>query len=448
MLAGLTRLFATLAALPLLAAPVATAAEPRMAAAAEPRMAAAAEPRMAAAAEPVEDAVAGLRDASMFLHPQANRQLDVGELERAIGNAPIKIAVLPKKSASEDYPVSEIRTWPRLVSQQLPGHTIALISGRRFYAGSDVLCQGLAGQAASRAIYANEGVLDAAENSDLTKMLADFVVEVRNARRCSDDPAGRGDGDSASRGDRYGDEPGSDAGGTSEAAVADDTATVLPWVLGAVALGVLAVGGWVLASRHRARGRAARDRARTRLLVERLGAELSELSGLVDGDPAVADAAGKHREASALLIGATTDVQFGTVRHAVIEGLTAARAARLAAGREPGEAVPPFAGEAVPSLAAAVPPFAAAAGPEPTAAAAGLPAADPAGQPTADPAGQPTADPDGLPYQPLPRYAPGSPHFYAGSAAVPAGWYPQPFWTVGPRTAEPANPLAHSRHHA
>lgn len=351
-------------------------------------------------AAPVDDAVAGLRDSAVFVHPQANRRVDVAALERAIGDAPIKIAVLPKKSATEDFPVSEIRTWPRLVSEQLPGYTVATVSGRRFYAGSDVLCGGLAGQAASKAIYANESELDAEENSDLTGMLTDFVTEVKAAQPCEGEPA--------SRGDRYADEPG--GGDTGEAAAedgaVDDTATVLPWVIGAAALVLLAVGGWVLLTRRTAAARAAAERADARALVERLAAELAELP---DG-PATADATGKHRESSTLLAGATTDVQFAAARHAAIEGLTAAGEARLAAGLEPGQPVPPF------------------------------------GHPTP---GQPAlGQPDALPHRPLPRYQPGSPHFHPGGAAVPAGWYPEPFWTVGQLPGGAAgDPFVHTPHH-
>lgn len=362
-------------------------------------------------AAPVDDAVAGLRDSAVFVHPQANRQVDVAALERAIGDAPIKIAVLPKKSPTEDYPVSEIRTWPRLVSEQLPGYTVATVSGRRFYAGSEVLCGGLAGQAASRAIYANESELDADENSDLTGMLTDFVAEVKAAQPCEGEPANRGD--------RYADEPG--GGDTGEAAVVDDTATVLPWVIGAAALVLLAVGGWVLLTRRAAAKRAATDRAEARALVERLGAELADLP---DG-PATADAAGKHGEASTLLAGATTDVQFAAARHAAIEGLTAAGEARLAAGLGPGQPVPPF-GQPAPGQPAVGQPV--------------------VGQPAV---GQPGGgQPDALPHRPLPRYEPGSPHFHPGSAAVPAGWYPEPFWTAGQLPGGAAgDPFVHTPHH-
>jgi hypothetical protein len=375
----------------------------------------------AAWAGPVDDAVAGLRDQAVFVHPQANRQVDVPALQRAIGDAPIKIAVLPKKSPTEDYPVSEIRTWPRLVSEQLPGFTVGTISGRRFYAGSEVLCSGVAGQAASKAIYANESYLDAEENSDLTAMLVDFVTEVRASPPCPEQ------GGSVSRGDRYADEAGGgDTGGS--AAVVDDTATVLPWVLGAAAVVLLGIGAWVLLSRRGALVRAAGDRTEATELVQRLGSELAALpdapAGAAPDPSAKADAAGKHGEASALLAAATTDVQFAAVRHAAIEGLTACRAARVAAGLDAGPAIPAF-----------QPPETAKRASKATKATTGTKAST--GTEAAEP-----AEP------PLPQYAPGAPHFHAGGAGVPAGWYREPFWSLRQAAGEPPrDPFAHTPHH-
>ena len=128
----------------------------------------------------VTPAVAGLRDTSVFLDPAANRQLDVDALRRTIGSEPIKIAVLPAGAGT-----SEVRGWPRQISQELPGNTVAVIAGRYFYAGSDVLCSGLAGQAATNAVARHNGELDTDENSDLTAALTDFVAELRAAPRCS-----------------------------------------------------------------------------------------------------------------------------------------------------------------------------------------------------------------------------------------------------------------------
>ncbi|HEY3259062.1 MAG TPA: hypothetical protein VGJ95_02155 [Pseudonocardiaceae bacterium] len=353
----------------------------------------------AASAGPVQNAVAGLRANPVFLDPSSRRLLDVAAVRAAIGPEPIKIAVLPAGSST-----SEVRTWPREIAKELPGNTIAVISGRYFYAGSEVLCSGLAGQAATNAIAKHNTDLDADANSDLTAALVDFVGELKSAPKCTS--AG-----GAGRGDRYADEPG---GG--EAFGTDDTASVLPWVLGGLTLGVLGVGSWVLLSRRRARGRVQLRRGEARELVARLGAELAALQtdGAPGADPAGrqarADAAGKHGEAQALLVGATTNMQYTAVRHAAIEGLTAAAAARALLGRG-------NAGHGAP-----------------------IPAFDePAGAATAKPSPQPPYPP----YPPLAQYAPGSPYYHPGSAAAPAGWYREPFWEL----STPAVSTGHSTDH-
>ncbi|MGQ0839953.1 hypothetical protein [Actinokineospora sp.] len=274
----------------------------------------------AASAAPIDDAALGLRSAAVWLDPAAGRQLDIAALTQAIGGEPIKIAILPAGPS-----VSEVSVLPRKLAADLPGNTIAVIAGRYFYAGSAVLCDGEAGRAASGAINANETVLDSDENSDLTKALTDFVTTLRAAPKCEGQPG---------RGDRYADSP--DGG---EATGVDDTASVLPFVAGGVGLGALAVGVWIALARRRSRASAESVREQAHALVARLG---GEVAGLPPDQPA---AAGKHGEADALLLSATTDVQFAAVRRAAIEGLTAAREARVALGLPAGAEIPPLPAE-------------------------------------------------------------------------------------------------------
>ena len=326
-----------------------------------------------ASAGPVEDAVGALRDDSMYINPTSGRVLDADAVRAAIGNEPIKIAILPVGPS-----VEAIRVLPRQMARDLPGNTIAVIAGRYFYAGSEITCGGVAGKAASNAINANEQQLDAEQNSDITKALTDFVTEVKSAPRCPSEPG---------RGDRYADEP----GGGEVGAGADDSAAVLPWLAGGVVLAVIGVGGWVGFSRRRTREVAGRRREEAVGLVARLGAELDwffpDEQGK-DGPEARMDAAAKHGEAEAILVGATTDEQFGAARHAALEGLIAARATRVAHGMDPGAPVPPF-----------DPPV----------------------------AGHSVTPVDQL-NQPAPEYVPGVSYFHVGDAAVARGWYPEPFW--------------------
>jgi hypothetical protein len=257
-------------------------------------------------AEPVQGAAAALRTDSVYLDPAASRTVDLAAVRAAIGSEPIKIAIVPRIDS-----VNAVAALPRELAVQLPGNTIGVISGRYFYAGSEVICTGLAGQAAARAIKANEGALDENNSpdspSDLTKPLTDFVTEVKAAPKCPQD---------ASRADRYADQP----GGGAAASGPDDTATVLPWVLGGVGLAVLGIGTLVLLTRRRTKASATALREEARVLVRRLGFELTERG---DETEVPAAATAKHGEAEAILLGATTDDQFTAAKNAALDGLAA-----------------------------------------------------------------------------------------------------------------------------
>jgi hypothetical protein len=289
-------------------------------------------------AGPVENAAAALRADSVYLDPGSNRHLDVAAVRDAIGAEHIKIAIIPKIES-----VSQVAVLPRQLAVDLPGNTIAVISGRYFYAGSEVICKGQAGQAAANAINANEAVLDqndtADSPSDITKPLTDFVAAIKAAPKCPEE---------AGRGDRYADEP----GGGVAAAGPDDTATVLPWILGGIGIGVLAIGTFALLTRRRTEAIATHRREQANALVSRLGQELGELPQDADGEAAGArmEAAGEHGEAEAILLGATTDAQFAAARRAAIKGLHAAREARLALGLGAGPAIPELGQDTEPDL--------------------------------------------------------------------------------------------------
>ena len=271
-------------------------------------------------AGPIDKAAAALRTDSVYLDPASNRNLDVAAVRAAIGNAPIKIAVLPRIES-----VNQVAVLPRTLADELPGNTIGVISGRYFYAGSEVVCRGSAGQAAATAIKANEGALDANNSadspSDITKPLTDFVAAIKAAPACPE---------VGGRGDRYADEP----GGGALAAGPDDTASVLPWVLTGIGVGVLVIGALVLLTRRRTRGTAVARRAQATELVRQLETELAELPSDASGEAGQArkEAAARHGEADAILLGATTDAQFTAAHDAATKGLRAAQKARLAFG--------------------------------------------------------------------------------------------------------------------
>jgi hypothetical protein len=292
----------------------------------------------ASAAAPIDNAATALRTDSVYSDPAASRTLDVNAVRRAIGTAPIKIAIIPRIES-----VSEVATLPRRLARDLPGNTIAVISGRYFYAGSEVICAGLAGKAATNAINTNEQALDEHDSpdspSDITKPLTDFVAEVKAAPTCPTD---------GTRGDRYADAP----GGGFAATGTDDTSAVLPFVLTGIGVGVLVIGTLALLTLRRARQSAVVHRNEASALVLRLGAELDDLPSAATGQAGHdrAEAIGRHGEAEAILTGATTDAQFATVRRTAIQGLHAARAARVGLGGEPGPAIPDLGEEVEPNL--------------------------------------------------------------------------------------------------
>jgi hypothetical protein len=372
-------------------------------------------PGTAQAATPVGDAVAGLRANHLYVDPSATTRLDQAAVRAAIGDAPIRIAILAPGPG-----VTTVRQWPRAIADQLPGNTIATISGRYFYAGSDILAAGAAGLAATHAIAKHKDVLRENASSDVTAALLDFIAEVKAAPRAPATVDGRAD--------RYADEPG---GGTADDS--EDTG-ILPWIVGGALLAAIAALGGVVEARRRAAGRIRQRRTETHELLDRLAGELdpgvpalkttsTDGAGLPDwqavdvdgsGAPAwkeraaapadgsgpdwptgqaglaFADAAARYGTAQALLIAASTGQQVDQARHVILEGLIAARTARGLLGKEPGPAVPPF-----------------------------DPPAPKVRTDTAEPvaAGATRLSPD-------PEYAPRTPYFHAGGYGVPAGWYP------------------------
>ncbi len=280
-----------------------------------------ASPQASAQPADVVDAVEALRTETVYLHPRADRRLDLAAVTAAIGDAPIKIAVLP-----EGPSVAEVRSMPRLMSRDHPGNTIAVISGRYFYAGSEILCEGAAGRAATDAISRNEAALDLEPNSDLTKALVDFVTEVRASPTCAEP---------ASRGDRYVDQP-----GAGQSLADGDSLDALPWVLGiGGSLGTVAIVG-VLALRWRTRRITGAGRAATDRLMVRLATEIEQLPDTDDVGQVKSDALARHEEAGTVLRTAVTAEQFAAARTVVIEGLVATRSARIVLGRDIGDPIP------------------------------------------------------------------------------------------------------------
>ncbi|HEY3008173.1 MAG TPA: hypothetical protein VGJ63_08945 [Micromonosporaceae bacterium] len=171
------------------------------------------------------------------------------------------------------------------------------------------------------------------------------------------------------------------------------------WVL---VLVVVVVAGflWVRRQGEARRARELADsRAEAQRWYERLGGQLMNLHG---DDPAVrqalADAGERYNAAGGQLRQATTARQFALARETAIEGLTYARAARLALGLDPGPDLPPLA------------------------------AARGVGELTKER----EVDVQGQHFKAGPQPGTDTPYYYPGGRVqgrpVPSGWYSQPIW--------------------
>lgn len=194
--------------------------------------------------------------------------------------------------------------------------------------------------------------------------------------------------------------------GTPEPGVSNDGGQVetgggggAGWLLGG---SVLVIGGIAAAAVVSSRRRRARLneglRADVEQLYERLGADVLNLDA---GDnrvarQALADASERYSACGGQLASADAPAEFAAARRTAVEGLTAARAARVALGLDPGTEIP-LASGAGPQLAT-----------------------------------DQQVTVAGETYDGSPDYTPGRPHYYGGGTVggqnVPGGWYSGNFW--------------------
>jgi len=326
----------------------------------------------ATAADPVDDAVSALRSDHLYVAPDVPAKVDQAAVERAIGDAPTYIAVLPE-SAGAPAALS-LR-----IGQALGSGTVGVVAGRNFEASSNVLCAGQVQLMVSRVKSDNRAALEKAPD-EVTKLLSDFAVDVITAPRIGRDCAG------------------GDAVQPTASQTDTDTGSAWPWVLGVGAVGVAgaAGGGAVLMSRRRKRQRLLEGRRADVLsLYDRLGADVQNLDAKDDpvARQALADAAERYTATGGLLSHADTEGEYDAARRTALEGLYAARTARQALGLDLGPELPPIA---------------------PT-----------QGEQLTE---EREVSVGGKSYQGHPDYTPGAPYYYGGGGGVPGGWYSFPFW--------------------
>jgi hypothetical protein len=333
----------------------------------------------AAHADEVDDAVTALQTSSVYVAPGVTTPtVDEAAVQSAIGSQPIKIAVLSKSdigSTSAAYSAAA-----RIGAALAPNSplTVGVISDGFFNAASSTYCLGVASTVAKDAVTANSKVLT--QTKDATSTLQAFVTGLQS-RPVSGSTSCRG----------------SSAGGQSDIKASDSGGSPWPWVLGLGAVGLVGVGGggaYAVSRRRRRLKELEGRRAEVLSLYDRLGADVQNLHG---DDPvvrqALADAAERYTATGSQLSQADTHQEYDVARRTALEGLQAARTARVRLGLDPGPELPPIAPAYGEQLTA----------------------------PQEVNAG-------GKSYRGYPEYTPGAPYYYGGGGGYPGGWYSFPFW--------------------
>jgi hypothetical protein len=328
-------------------------------------------------ADGVDDAVTKLRSAPVYVAPGVSEpKIDVAAVTQAIGTKPIKIAVLDGDdygSTSKTFDASKQIGTALAPNEPL---TVGVVAGRSFNASSSQFCSGAASTVAKDAVEANKTQLQ--QSDDVTAAVEAFITGLQSA------PVS---GSSACQG--------SSAAGASDQQDSSGGSSAVPWVLGGIGVvGAGGVGAFVLSRRRRRQKEMEGRRAEVLSLYDRLGADVQNLHG---DDPvvrqALADAAERYTATGSQLSQADSHAEYDVARRTALEGLQAARTARLKLGLDPGPELPPIA-----------PAY---------------------GEQLSKPQEVSVA---GKNYQGYPEYTPGAPYYYGGGGGYPGGWYSFPFW--------------------
>lgn len=312
-------------------------------------------PAQPAFADAVEDAITTLADDPLYVDPAAVAPIDADRVRDAIGDQPLLIAVLD--DATGDAFDSANR-----IGLALPGNTVAVVADGELRAGSDIVCAGVSDDIAADAVEANLAQLQS--DGDVTQLLLDFARAMDSAPGLNDCPE-----DSGSSG--------------------------WIWFAGIGVAGLAGFGGYVVYRKRKQEREFEGLRAQIISLYDRLAADVSNLDP--GEDPvtrqAVADASERYTSTGAQLSHADTVGEYAAARRTVIEGLIAARTARVRLGLDPGPELPPV--------------------------------EEPVEEQLTDPrpvtVGEET-------HQGYPHYTPGAPNYYRGGRGIPGGWYPNRFW--------------------
>ena len=272
----------------------------------------------AARADAVDDAISALRSEPVYVAPGVDSPgIDEAAVRAAIGSRPIKIAVLPDDYGSNPEAYDAALTIGRTLSPDDP-LTVGVVSGRSFSAASRALCVGAASNAAKSAVDANRA--DLQQRNDVTATLRDFVARVDAAPAATSQICRQSSAAGAT-------DVAGDAGGGSP----------WPWVLGIGAIGAAgaaAGGAYAMSKRRRRLKELEGRRAEVLSLYDRLGADVQNLNP--GDDPvarqALADASERYTATGSQLSHADTHQEYDVARRTALEGLQAARTARVELG--------------------------------------------------------------------------------------------------------------------
>ena len=322
-------------------------------------------------ADPVSDAVSALAADPLYVAP------DTGDVtvsspagvRSALAGSSVKVVVL---KAGAGNPVDLARQ----IGQQVDGGnvTVGVFVGTAYGAGSHVLGSGCAGVAISRAV--DENITQLRQTRDLTATIERFARLAESAPKS-------GSCSSAT----------SSAAGRSTSGSSATSGWAVLGVIGVIAAG--AVGGLLWRRRRRERRSLAAARATIQPYYDRLAADVGSLQpgNNPTARQALSDASERFNSAGSQLSTAASLAEFGGARRSVLEGLQAARTARVALGLDPGPDLPPLVDTPAPQLET----------PQ-------------------------QLSVNGQPVQGYPQYQPGAPYYFAGGGGYAGGWYSMPFW--------------------
>lgn len=294
----------------------------------------------------------------VYISPEAGQQVEPQVVTEAIGSDEVFIAVVPPNMPPDGV-------LALLLEGTSEAATLVVVSGTEQAAQSSVICSDRAQPLLDEAAAAEAQTREA---GDLTPFLLSYLERIDGAPVPGDDDC------------------------ADEAASSTGLLSALPWILGAIVIGL---GGGYLWLRYRRAQKSRSNTEQRRTVTGALDDLAREIDSVTDErDPqveqALHDARERHIAAADILAEADASIDFEAALRATREGATAARYARQLQDSA-------------------------------------VPAAPPVEPARADRVSQTQVlSIDGEQVTVHPAYRPGAVHYFAGNDELPAGWYSAP----------------------